>query len=567
MDVAVANRFISSLSKSLQALCHGCMDFDSGIEIVGYINVNIDSGSKVDYVLNEKVLKSTTNSMTFVSNSFLARKEQQKQTRDGACSPMPDANQQTPVVPQYQNRFRGSFHGTHPRNISQMSFAQRGSQKRSWTSMERDWRMSPKKQRDGRLPQMSPESATASQGAYPQVVTSASSQSPADAHFKYPQTSGHSSETNTADDQSEINIKKEILDNDTEKTSQNDHDPSQASDQETNEYSDEASKANNISIKNDPDAFTTTEDETNAPDGAGTHPSTDFKDTFLDPVVSEDNPDNTEQSKHEADENGDHLGTSRLTRKTSHDTEAENDQSAAPEDITAENIATGSEMPADYDEAGEEGAYPQSVYSDAGEGSSDTGQFEVIEIDDEDEDVQAMFGGSHREGPRTPHRQLHSYQTAFRHAGRARISESVQSVHMSRPHLVEPDYQGIYPESSVKCSFCDCTLETRSMFQKHMNECHREKNALPFTCSMCQKGFFSLTGLKHHIEAHGGRQFVCNVCDARFQHKHNLKRHVLGVHKLRECPECNITVADGTEYYLHVQQCGSGIRFPYSSKP
>lgn len=397
MDVAVANRFISSLSKSLQALCHGCMDFDSGIEIVGYINVNIDSGSKVDYVLNEKVLKSTTNSMTFVSNSFLARKEQPKQTRDGACSPMPDVNQQTPVVPQYQNRFRGSFHGTHPRNISQMSFAQRGSQKRSWTSMERDWRMSPKKQRDGRL--LPNESATASQGAYPQVVTSASSQSPADAHFKYPQTSGHSSETNTADDQSEINIKKEILDNDNEKTSQNDHDPSQASDQETNEYSDEASKGNNISIKNDPDAFTTTEDETQAPDGVGTDPSTDFKDTFLDPAVSEDNPDNTEQNKHETDENDDHLGTSRLTRKTSHDTDAENDQSVAAEDITAENIATGSEMPADYDEAGEEGAYPQSVYSDAGEGSSDTGQFEVIEIDDEDEDVQAMFGGSRKYFP------------------------------------------------------------------------------------------------------------------------------------------------------------------------
>ena len=88
IDMDVANRFISSLSKSLQALCHGCMEFDSRIEIMGYINVNIDCGSKVDYVLNEKVQKGHNNSMTFVSNSFLAKKDQNKSNRDGVCSPI-----------------------------------------------------------------------------------------------------------------------------------------------------------------------------------------------------------------------------------------------------------------------------------------------------------------------------------------------------------------------------------------------------------------------------------------------------------------------------------------------
>ena len=91
VDVTVANRFMSSLSKSLQALCHGCMEFDSGIEIVGYINVNIDSGSTMDYVLNEKVQKSQNNSMTFVSNSFFAKKE--KQLKDGSCSPIHELHQ------------------------------------------------------------------------------------------------------------------------------------------------------------------------------------------------------------------------------------------------------------------------------------------------------------------------------------------------------------------------------------------------------------------------------------------------------------------------------------------
>ena len=42
VDPHAAERFISSLSKSVQALCHGCLDFDSGIEIVGYIHVNLE---------------------------------------------------------------------------------------------------------------------------------------------------------------------------------------------------------------------------------------------------------------------------------------------------------------------------------------------------------------------------------------------------------------------------------------------------------------------------------------------------------------------------------------------
>ena len=90
LDVTIANKFMSSLSKSLQALCHGCMEFDSGIEIIGYINVNIDSASKVDYVLNERVHKSTGNSIQFVSNSFVAKKDQPKTIKGRTRSPVRD---------------------------------------------------------------------------------------------------------------------------------------------------------------------------------------------------------------------------------------------------------------------------------------------------------------------------------------------------------------------------------------------------------------------------------------------------------------------------------------------
>lgn len=135
IDMDVANRFISSLSKSLQALCHGCIEFNSGIEIVGYLNVNIDCGSKVDYVLNEKVQKGHSNSMTFVSNSFLAAQGNCKPVRDGACSPIQELqNTSYPYLSSHKDIFHNQP-GSH-RAYSQYSYPNshpvRNPHKRSW---------------------------------------------------------------------------------------------------------------------------------------------------------------------------------------------------------------------------------------------------------------------------------------------------------------------------------------------------------------------------------------------------------------------------------------------------
>lgn len=86
LDTTALKRFIASLSDSLHSLCNGCMVFDSGIEIVGYINVNIDKGSKLNYVLDEKVERSIDDSITYESNSFLAEKNQS----DNVNVPVPD---------------------------------------------------------------------------------------------------------------------------------------------------------------------------------------------------------------------------------------------------------------------------------------------------------------------------------------------------------------------------------------------------------------------------------------------------------------------------------------------
>ncbi|XP_076464975.1 uncharacterized protein LOC143296877 isoform X1 [Babylonia areolata] len=67
-----AAKFINALIKSVQTLCHGYLDFQNGVEIIGHINLSVDKGNSLDYILKEKVCKNAENSTLFISNSFHA---------------------------------------------------------------------------------------------------------------------------------------------------------------------------------------------------------------------------------------------------------------------------------------------------------------------------------------------------------------------------------------------------------------------------------------------------------------------------------------------------------------
>ena len=75
IEPSSSDHFISNLSRSIQALCHGCLDFDSDVAIVGYLNIIIDDGQKIDCVLSEKVKQVTNNSISVISDSFLAKRQ------------------------------------------------------------------------------------------------------------------------------------------------------------------------------------------------------------------------------------------------------------------------------------------------------------------------------------------------------------------------------------------------------------------------------------------------------------------------------------------------------------
>ena len=73
MDLDSSSKFIGSLTKFLQSLCNGYVEFQKGVELVGHIYLNIDTGEKVDYILHERVSKNDENSVSFVSNSYHAQ--------------------------------------------------------------------------------------------------------------------------------------------------------------------------------------------------------------------------------------------------------------------------------------------------------------------------------------------------------------------------------------------------------------------------------------------------------------------------------------------------------------
>ncbi|XP_005104490.1 zinc finger and BTB domain-containing protein 49 isoform X11 [Aplysia californica] len=537
LDVAVANRFISSLSKSLQALCHGCMDFDSGIEIVGYINVNIDCGSKVDYVLNEKVLKSTTNSMTFVSNSFLAKKDQPKQTRDGSCSPVAELQVQSfPSSSRHRGAhpYPGALHHRSAFPYSQ-THALRGAQKRAWSGMERDWRASPRKHsRGGRgsypLPHEQPYGGSSS---HTSSFETQSSQVPStsDSSFLQPEIPVSNSG---------VNIKKELFDSE-DQSGAGQSEAGVAGESEGGNG--DSSLDSKLNIKADPDAVPESEGDPSA--GPSEDANTDLKDTFL--QQSGEDAEQPEPGDSAQDAEGEFPSFDMAQSESAADNgQTMSEDTTAGAEQTDDNVtAENSEAPAEYDEAGDDMSYPQSSYAEQGEGSGDGGQFEVIEIDDEDEDVQAMFGDAQTQ---------YQNRSCGKQPSAGPVLKSSQGIGSVRA-VVDTSKQASVGSCQEKGGLTcpHCPFFDGFNLRAHMSKYHSQ--SLPFSCSICGKGYFTSPGLNRHMITHQGKQFVCPVCDAKFTQKSSVKNHLKTIHNSSQCPTCSMILMNGDSYNKHLIHC------------
>jgi len=452
---AAANRFISSLSKSLQALCHGCMDFDSGIQIMGYINVSIDSDNNSDYVLNEKVQKSTDNSMTFVSNSYLSsKKDQPKQTRDECCSPVPEIYQAFSAQNQYGSHTSGA-HQFYDPNYPQSQQPQSRAPKRALSGVQREWRTSPGKvSRRGR-----PSNSGQSDAVY--------SQHHGDAPKLPPEQSQHDS---TDVEGQGMNIKTEPFGGENSVQQQ--------------QFSNSDNVNSEIGIKPEPDLgfhgkFDNDSHGSNEP--SATRDKNDFSErAHLKPDISQNLPESGD-GEYDDTEHG--------------------------------------------DEGGDE-LYQQPQASSSADHGEDGSQFEVIEIDEDDEDVSALFNDQ---------QQTSSEQSGFRDPSSANNSPGVPITRA--PCHLQKMHQGTL---QFVCQICSLGFSEWGQLQRHTYSHSHHNDIFAFKCQLCAKGYITKSGLDKHMKRHEGAGFSCPVCDKQSTQKSSLKIHLRKVHKSAQCPGCNM---------------------------
>ena len=99
-----------------------------------------------------------------------------------------------------------------------------------------------------------------------------------------------------------------------------------------------------------------------------------------------------------------------------------------------------------------------------------------------------------------------------------------------------------YTHSYTQCSICNEEVKFGYPFKKHMALNH---DGEIFTCSLCEKKFYSKKCLKDHVElVHEKKEScVCNLCGKTYTSKPNLHEHIKRSHegKVAKCQKCDFT--------------------------
>ena len=110
----------------------------------------------------------------------------------------------------------------------------------------------------------------------------------------------------------------------------------------------------------------------------------------------------------------------------------------------------------------------------------------------------------------------------------------------------------INPMHSLNCPFCPTSFSDKFQLKAHISQFHGKQ--MPFSCSLCGKGYLSAQGLDHHKSVHEGKKFSCPVCDIKMNQKGNIKQHLRRVHKSDQCMKC-LQVYSIKDFSLHFQAC------------
>ncbi|GFN92131.1 PR domain Zinc finger protein 5 [Plakobranchus ocellatus] len=112
--------------------------------------------------------------------------------------------------------------------------------------------------------------------------------------------------------------------------------------------------------------------------------------------------------------------------------------------------------------------------------------------------------------------------------------------------------QASTPPPTSRCPRCRFVV-LRADLKQHMIDMHDLE--MPFQCDLCEAAFLTASGLNNHRQAHGGRKFMCPICDFKFKQKGHLKGHLKSIHGLAQCPTCTKTFSIGDDFNQHVLYC------------
>lgn len=131
-------------------------------------------------------------------------------------------------------------------------------------------------------------------------------------------------------------------------------------------------------------------------------------------------------------------------------------------------------------------------------------------------------------------RSRHTFERPFKcgTCNKAYASSESLSIHR-RTHFATKPFQ---------CGVCSRQFITGQLLRNHRMT-HDTSRTRTHKCDKCSKSFFTLNQLRAHQLVHSSlKPFQCEICEKKFLHKGNLKKHRLNVHIRREksfrCPRC-----------------------------
>ena len=106
-----------------------------------------------------------------------------------------------------------------------------------------------------------------------------------------------------------------------------------------------------------------------------------------------------------------------------------------------------------------------------------------------------------------------------------------------------------------KCDTCDARFEKKKELERHIRSMHESEKAKPYICKICDAAFAHSGNLKRHMRTHTGEKpHKCDICDASLTRSSTLKTH-MRTHtgeKPYKCEFCDAAFADSSNLKTHM---------------